>query len=132
LSANGVTEARSLKLYADPRVTADGVTNAILREQLEHNLRVRDLVSDANRALSDIAGLKKAVTGAKRDSVDAIERILVTPPVRYSRPGLQAQIAYLYGAATGQDQKVGRDAVLRYQALRKEMDDIMKRIASIK
>src|SRR4029078_5887396 len=44
LTANGVTQTRSLNLKADPRVTADGVTTAILREQLAHNLRVRDLV----------------------------------------------------------------------------------------
>jgi photosystem II stability/assembly factor-like uncharacterized protein len=132
LTANGVTQQKPLKLFADPRVTADGVSNAVLKEQLAHNLRVRDLVSDANRAAFDLASLKKSTTGAKRDSVDAIDRVLSTPSVRYSRPGLQAQIAYLYGAAMGQDQKVGRDAVARYQELRKEMNAVMRRIAALK
>ena len=132
LSANGITQTRSLNLKSDPRITADGVTTAMLREQLAHNLRVRDLVSDANRAAVDLSALKKTATGARRDSVEAMERVLLTPPVRYSRPGLQAQIGYLYGATTGQDQQVGRDAVVRYQALRKEMDALMKRIAALK
>jgi len=132
LTANGIAQTRSLNLRADPRVTADGVTTAILREQLAHNLRVRDLVSDANRAVFDLSAMKKTASGAKRDSVEALERVLLTPPVRYSRPGLQAQIGYLYGAATGQDQKVGRDAIIRYQALRKEMDVVMKRIAALR
>jgi len=104
----------------------------MLREQLAHNLKVRDLVSDANRAVADLYALRKRSTGAARDSSDAIERTLVTPPVRYSRPGLQSQIAYLYGATTGQDQKIGRDAVLRYQTLRQELDRVIRRIASIK
>ena len=132
LTANGVTQTQPLKLKADPRVTADGVTTAMLREQLAHNLRVRDLVSDANRAVFDLITLKKTATGAKRDSVEALERVLLTPPVRYSRPGLQSQIGYLYGATTGQDQQVGRDAIVRYQSLRKEMDAVMKRIAALK
>ncbi len=132
LTANGVTQTRSLVMKADPRVTADGITTPILREQLAHNLRVRDLVSDANRAVFDLSDLKKTRAGASRDSVGALEQILLTPPVRYSRPGLQAQIGYLYGATTGQDQKVGRDAIIRYQALRKEMDAVMKRIAALK
>jgi hypothetical protein len=93
---------------------------------------VRDLVSDANRAAFDLSRAKKTATGAARDSVDSIERAFLTPPVRYSRPGLHAQITYLYGATTGVDQKIGRDAVERYRTLRKEMDAVMKRIASIK
>jgi hypothetical protein len=82
--------------------------------------------------VADLVTLKKNATGAQRDSVGAIERELLTPPVRYSKPGLQAQIAYLYGAASGQDQQVGRDARLRYTELRKELDAVMKRIKALK
>jgi hypothetical protein len=42
--------------------------------------------------------------------------------VRYSEPGLQAQVQYLYGLTSQADQKIGRDAVERYQQLRKEVD----------
>jgi hypothetical protein len=42
--------------------------------------------------------------------------------VRYSMPGLQAHIQYLYGMTNQADQKIGRDAVERYQALRKQLD----------
>jgi hypothetical protein len=135
LIANGVTQTRSLVLHADPRVVADGVTPAIMREQLAHNLRVRDLVSDANRTAARLADLRKKANsstagGALKQQVDALDRLLITPPVRYSRPGLQAQIQYLYGAATSADQKVGRDAVSRYAVLRKELDAVMKQLAS--
>jgi photosystem II stability/assembly factor-like uncharacterized protein len=133
LRANGVSQTHKLVLTADPRVIADGVTPAIMRGQLEHNLRVRDLVSDANRAAARLTSLKRKAAslpaaGALKQQIDAIDRLLITPSVRYSRPGLQAQIQYLYGAATDADQKVGRDAVLRYAALKKELDAVTKRL----
>jgi hypothetical protein len=52
--------------------------------------------------------------------------------VRYSRPGLQAQIQYLYGAMSSADQKVSRDAVERYAQLRRELDSAEREIASLK
>jgi hypothetical protein len=42
--------------------------------------------------------------------------------VRYNKPGLQAHIQYLAGMTTGVDQKIGRDAIERYQVLKKELD----------
>ena len=47
---------------------------------------------------------------------------LLTEPVRYGRPGLQAHITYLAGMTTNVDQKIGRDAIERYQVLKKELD----------
>ena len=37
-------------------------------------------------------------------------------------PALQAHIQYLYGMMTQADQKIGRDAIERYQTLRRELD----------
>ena len=133
LSANGITQNRKLVLRADPRVIADGVTPQIMREQLAHNLRVRDLVSDVNRAAARLSDLKRKANAspagsALRAQVDAIDRALSTPSVRYSRPGLQAQIQYLYGAATDADQKVGRDAIVRCGQLKTELDIVSKQI----
>ena len=135
LIANGITETRKLTLQADPRVTADGVTAAMLREQLEHNLRARDLVSEVNRLAARLEDLRKKANGspagsALRQQVDSLDRLLITPSVRYSRPGLQSQIQYLYGAATGADQKVGRDAIARLAELRKELDAVAKHLAA--
>ncbi|HEU4878553.1 MAG TPA: hypothetical protein VFT21_03840, partial [Gemmatimonadaceae bacterium] len=135
LSSNGVTQTRKLVLKPDPRVTADGVTPQIMREQLAHNIRVRDLVSDANRAVADLGDLKKksdATPGNPdlRKRVEILDRTLVTPPVRYSRPGLQSQIQYLYGGAMYADQKVGNDLIERYAELRKELDKVQADIAA--
>ncbi|HJX90365.1 MAG TPA: hypothetical protein VJ372_07710, partial [Pyrinomonadaceae bacterium] len=49
---------------------------------------------------------------------------LMTEPVRYGKPGLQAHIIYLAGMTANVDQKIGRDAVERYAVLKKELDDL--------
>jgi hypothetical protein len=133
LTANGVTQNQKLMLRADPRVVADGVSAQVMREQLAHNLRVRDLVSDVNRAAARLSELKRKANATPAGSrlrleAEAIDRTLITPPVRYSRPGLQAQIQYLYGAATDADQKVGRDAMARYAQLKRELDAVIRQI----
>ena len=47
---------------------------------------------------------------------------LITPTIRYSKPGLQTHITYLYSLTTATDQKIGRDAIDRYNTLKKELD----------
>jgi photosystem II stability/assembly factor-like uncharacterized protein len=129
LTVGGRSWTQPLTLRADPRAAADGVTQADLQVQLAHNLRVRDLVTEANRLVARVQEAKRRLQGspspAARDTLArlaALEGRLVTPPIRYSRPGLQAQIAYLYGLTTAADQKIGRDAVERYATLRRELD----------
>ena len=52
-----MTQPLSVRL--DPRIEKDGVTIADLREQLRHNLRVRDMVTEVNQLVAtvDAAGL---------------------------------------------------------------------------
>jgi photosystem II stability/assembly factor-like uncharacterized protein len=134
LTANGVTQTQSLVVREDPRIAKDGVTLADLRDQFGHNMRVRDLVSDANRAVARVrearARLRDA-TGSAADTlqkISALEAQLVTPPIRYSTPGLQAHITYLYGMTNQADQRVGRDAKERYAVLRRELDGIVSQL----
>jgi hypothetical protein len=56
---------------------------------------------------------------------------VVSPPVRYSKPELQAQIQYLYGMTNGADQRIGRDATVRYVTLRKELDVTMAKARAL-
>ncbi|MEJ7758632.1 MAG: hypothetical protein WKF55_03450 [Gemmatimonadaceae bacterium] len=131
LNAEGNSQTLPLILHADPRGAADGITMQVLTGQLAHNMRVRDLVSDVNMAVSRVQAAGTAATGATplnaetRRKVADLEARLVTPSVRYSRPGLQAQIQYLYGASMKADQTVGQDAVSRYQVLRAELDGVL-------
>jgi len=63
--------------------------------------------------------------------VNAIAAKLFTPQVRYSKPGLQAHIIYLAGMTANIDQKIGRDAIERYEVLRKELDAIRAELDSV-
>ena len=133
MTADGNTETTSLVVRPDPRVVRDGVTADVMREQLAHNLRVRDLVTEANIAAADLAAAKQRAAPGSDASRRAseIERVLVTPPVRYSRPGLQTHIQYLYSATNGADQKVGRDAAERYKVLRAQLDEIRRQVSGL-
>ena len=118
LTAGGTTSTQPLSIVADPRVTRDGLTQLVLEEQLAHNLRVRDLLTDANKFAEQLRAAKNA----------ALDAEFFTPPVRYSRPGLQAHIAYLYGMSLQADQKISRDAKDRYAELKAQLDALKAKL----
>ena len=121
-------------MIEDPRVTRSGVTTADLREQFDHNMRVRNLVSDASKTVARLRAAQAAhrdPAGGAGDTLTKLNELaahLITPPIRYSKPELQTHITYLYGMTNSTDQKIGRDAVERYEVLRKELD---QRIAEL-
>ena len=128
----GGRQTKSFRILADPRVTSDGIKTADLRDQFNHNMKARDLVSDANRTVTRLreARVRQRDTtqAAQMDTVTkvrAIESKLLTPPIRYSTPGLQAHITYLYSMTARSDQRVGEDAKDRYSELRRQMTAIM-------
>jgi hypothetical protein len=124
VKAGDWSETQPFTLLIDPRIAAGGVTVADLKEQFDHNVRMRDLSAQAGQLLGRVrAGLASA-DPAKAAKVRAIYEKLVNTPegVRYNKPGLQAHIQYLAGMTAGVDQKIGRDAIERYQVLKKELD----------
>jgi len=120
-----------LVIRADPRVTQDGVTQAVLEDQLAHNLQARDLVSDVNHLVDRVRTARQRAASAPTPNrallsgLEEVEQQLVTPPVRYSQPGLQAHISYLYGMDTRADQQVGKDSKDRLRVLRAELDALV-------
>jgi photosystem II stability/assembly factor-like uncharacterized protein len=130
LKPGTLVQTQPFTVLIDPNVAADGVTVADLKEQFEHNLRMRQLVTDAGQLATRVRDLQSKLRGAadddksQADSLDAVAARLFSEPVRYGKPGLQAHITYLAGMTTGTDQKIGRDAVERYIVLRKELDDL--------
>ncbi len=120
LKIGDVNLAQPFNVLIDPRVAADGVTLADLQEQFEHNLRMRDLVASVNQLATRVREAQRKSPNDTRVSTLATK--VLTEPVRYGRPGLQAQITYLAGMTTSVDQKIGRDAIERYQVLKKDLD----------
>jgi photosystem II stability/assembly factor-like uncharacterized protein len=134
LKVDGKTFTQPFAVLIDPRVAEDGVTAADLQEQFAHNMRMRELVTSVNQVVSRVRDAQtklKGTSGAdaeKAKSVDAIAAKLQTEPVRYGKPGLQAQITYLAGMTTGADQKIGRDAIERFAVLTKELGAIRSEV----
>jgi len=137
LKAGDRVLTQPLTVLIDPNVAADGVTVADLKEQYEHNVRTRELVTGVNQSIARVREAQaklKGATGAdaaKAKAVDDIAARLLSEPVRYGKPGLQAHITYLAGMTARSDQKVGRDAIERYQVLKKELDAINADLARV-
>jgi hypothetical protein len=122
LKTGGANMTQPFRVLIDPRVAADGVTLADLQEQFEHNMRMRELVSAVNQLVTKV---REAIGKSPNDQrLLALAGKLLTEPVRYGKPGLQAHITYLAGMTSNVDQKIGRDAVERYQVLKKELDTL--------
>jgi hypothetical protein len=130
MTAAGKKVSVPWRLLVDPRVAADGITIADLREQYAHNIRMREMSAEVQRVqrrLQDAANRLANSTGPQADTLKKIQAILSRindQPVRYGKPGLATHVRYLAGMTTQADQKIGRDAVERYGALRKELDAI--------
>jgi len=123
LTVGDWTETQPLTVKEDPRITADGVTTAVLQEQFDHNMMVRALVSRVNQLAAKVRAAERN-GGADAARVKAIADQLLTPPIRYSQPELQEQITYLYGMTNSADQKIGHDAVVRYGVLKAQLDKL--------
>ncbi len=133
LTVGTVTATQRLHITEDPRITADGVTTADLQEQFEHNMKVRDLISDVNKTVVKLRAAQ--IQFKNNDSIlprlNELSSHLVTPIIRYSKPELQTHITYLYSLTNAADQKIGLDAVERLKELRKELDQRMAELNKI-
>ncbi len=130
LKADALALTQPFTMLIDPRIAAEGVTAADLKEQFDHNMRMRDLVTNVNQTIARVREAQTKLRGAAGADVETAKHIeaiaakLLTEPVRYGKPGLQAHITYLAGMTSGMDQKIGRDAIDRYEVLRKELEAI--------
>jgi hypothetical protein len=134
LRAGGTSVTQPFNVLIDPNVAAEGTAVADLKEQFDHNMRTRQLVADVSETVARVREAQtrlRAAAGADADKAKQVEAIaarLLTEPVRYGKPGLQAHAIYLAGMTTRADQKVGRDALQRYADLKKELDAIRSEV----
>jgi photosystem II stability/assembly factor-like uncharacterized protein len=122
------TFTQPVNVLIDPRVAADGLTVADLQEQFEHNMRMRELVGGVNQLATRVREAQNKLLSSTTvdpitlNRVNAIASRLLTEPVRYGKPGLQAHVNYLASMTANVDQKIGRDAIERYEVLKKEFE----------
>ena len=130
LKVAGQSFTEPLQVLIDPRVAEDGVTIDHLQEQYEHNMKVHEMVVDANQLAARVREAQTKLRNASTSDNDAAAKVnaiaakLLSEPVRYGKPGLQAHIIYLASMTANVDQRIGRDAIERYAVLRKELDDL--------
>jgi hypothetical protein len=116
----------------DPRVAEDGVTLADLQEQYEHNMRMREIVTTVNQLVTRVREAQnKPNASVDPNRLNAIAAKLLSEPVRYGKPGLQAHITYLAGMTANVDQKIGRDAIERYEVLKRELDAVKTEVEQL-
>ena len=130
IKTGGAVLTEPFNVLIDPRVAADGVTQGNLQEQFEHNMRLREMVTTVNALATRVRDAQRKLRDATEANAETFKRVnvlagkLLTEPVRYGKPGLQAHIAYLAGMTANVDQKIGRDAIERYEVLKKELDAV--------
>ncbi|MFN0118911.1 MAG: WD40/YVTN/BNR-like repeat-containing protein, partial [Blastocatellia bacterium] len=123
LSADGWTLTAPLELKLDPRLAADGVTQADLEEQLALNLRLRDIHASANTAVTRIdAALKAAGEDKERGQrLRDLRARLVTAGGAYPQPMLIDQLQSISRMINGADRRVGRGAIEYLKELDKQL-----------
>jgi hypothetical protein len=138
LTVGGETRTVPFLVRIDPRLAEDGLTEADLRYQFEHNTRMRAMVAEVGQVVQRVRAaetrLRAASGRAAADSLSRVQAIaakLLTEPVRYGKPGLQAHVSYLAGMHTRVDQKIGKDAIDRAIVLRRELDAIKAEVARV-
>jgi photosystem II stability/assembly factor-like uncharacterized protein len=135
MTSGSWTDTQPIALKIDPRLAVDNVTAADLKEQYDHNVRMREMVVEVGQVANRVRQARTRLRG-NADSLAKVEALATTvfgpdEGVRYGRPGLQTQITYLAGMTTRADQRIGRDAVERYQTLRKDLDALESRVKQV-
>ncbi len=123
LSSGAWSQTQPLLVRIDPRVAADGVTQADLEEQARFSLKLRDATSDARRLAERLRQAREKAEGdaAASARLQQLHDRLVTARGAYPQPMLIDQIANVARMVGEADQKVGRDAYARLDDLLKEL-----------
>ncbi len=134
LTAGEATMTEWISVLIDPRVAADGITDIDLIRLYKHNVRMREMVTEvraiSTRVQEAIEGLQGA-TGRDAETLNGLEAVsakLVTPSIRYSKPGLVSQISYLSGATSRGDVKLSTDVQHRFEMLNHELTLIRREV----
>jgi photosystem II stability/assembly factor-like uncharacterized protein len=146
ITANGETKSRDFNVMLDPRLAAEGITEADLLEQFKLSLRVRDKVSEANQAVIDIRNVRQQinerlqkVSGRRKNEIQKLADAVLVPltaveeeayqvrnrsnqdPLNYPIK-LNNKIAALAGVVESADAKPTDQSVEVYNELSAQLD----------
>lgn len=130
-STGDSTMEQSFDLQVDPRVLAGGTTLADISEQVELQLEITELLSDARRLEDELDTEQEELEAednlsveqqARLESVNAVLSALQTAEGIYMEPMLTAQISYLYNMINAADQAPGQEAEMRFAELSQQFE----------
>jgi hypothetical protein len=114
----------------DPRLEKEQISTAILKQQVELALQIRDLEWKAKQLSTQI---KKSLSDFEKSSPEyilslEIDKLLNTSKsVAYSQPMLIDQILYLREMLNTADQLPGKDAFDRFKELNMELENLLNK-----
>ena len=124
LLLDGMTKTENIEVKIDPRVAADGVTQADLVEQASFALKVRDLLSDARKVVQRLREARDNKRGDQAKVQELWDKF-VDKPGPYPANMLLNQISNISAEINRADQRVGASAIERY-------NDVLKEFAALK
>ena len=111
ITAGDLVETKPLELRLDPRVAADGVTQADLEEQFDFLQQVAAVAADARATAARVAQAIGAVQPGNEAAVKRLRELqaaLVTASGPYPQPMLIDQLSSVARMAGAADMKIGR------------------------
>ncbi len=125
LTAGENSVETTFSLILDPRAEKTGISQEIIEEQIDFVKQVSDLLSAARQLEKQ---LEKTVDekGESAEEAKATLEKLQAEDITYPMPKLVDQINYLYRMTLSTDQQMGKDAIDRYEELKKQFEELKK------
>ena len=130
-------ETKPLELRLDPRVVADGVTQADLEEQFYFLLQAAAVAADARATAAGVAQAISRVSGqpgsdAATKTLRGLQAALVTASGPYPQPMLIDQLSSVSRMAGSADMKIGRSLFVYLAELKKTLEGIKGELEKLK
>ncbi|QNJ98751.1 WD40/YVTN/BNR-like repeat-containing protein [Constantimarinum furrinae] len=126
---------QQFEILADPRIVAEGVTTAVIEEQLAFQNKVIALLSEARKLQVDLEQQletsESSMTSGTANSSEGIKAILKklkNEEGAYPQQMLVAQISYLLNMVSGADQLPGNEAEERYTELLAQFNQLKEEL----
>lgn len=128
LTVNGEVLSQSFEILMDPRNENGIVSSEEIGRQVDLQVKVRDLLSEARKLEDQLAKDKKSASDDDKQKISASLDKLKTKEGIYMQPMIVAQISYLYSMLNRADQVPGKDAYDRYGELKGQLEEVKNAI----
>ncbi|MBT8181052.1 MAG: hypothetical protein KJO53_05635 [Eudoraea sp.] len=137
LTIDKLVLVKSFQIEMDPKVNTRGISVKTISEQVDFQIKVRDLLNKAlmlvNKLETEQETLenKEKITRADKTRLSEIKTVLGelrTSEGIYEQPMLTSQIKYLYNMMNEADQEIGKDALDRLADLQSKFGAIQQSI----